>query len=90
MMTTATETTPAALPPVRSEPLLACPFCGSRHAYVSEDKFCVNCPGCGARGPDFNSTDLAAIAAWNRRANAAGQGAAKPYPAPACSAEDRP
>lgn len=58
------------LPPVRSEPLLACPFCGSRHAYVSEDKFCVNCPGCGARGPDFNSTDRAAIAAWNRRANA--------------------
>ena len=64
----------AALSPVRSEPLLACPFCGcAPHCWRrtdghGDDVWRVQCRAfdCGANvGPYRNEID--AVEAWNRR-----------------------
>lgn len=74
----------AALPPVRSEPLLApCPFCGNvpqllfRSTGFSDlARPIISCPGpCEMKEVTTGLYDRAeeCVAAWNRRANAAGQ-----------------
>jgi hypothetical protein len=65
----------APLPPVRSEPLLACPFCGSE-AIVRKcaDGYRVGCVNSGCIcGIDWGAKwieERNGIKAWNRRANA--------------------
>lgn len=73
MNTTASTTTPAALPPVRSEPLLACPFCGTsewlkprKNVGVTRGPWQIVCMYCGAHGPASGLRDQVETA-WNDR-----------------------
>lgn len=61
-----------------TEPLLPCPFCGSREIDASMavsdridgrpgDKVSSGCYSCGATGPERHS-EVEAAAAWNKRA----------------------
>lgn len=63
-----------------TEELKPCPFCGGVEILRANAMFgwvCL-CRSCSARGPSpNNATDVEAAAAWNTRAESAGQ---KPYP----------
>jgi hypothetical protein len=59
----------AELPPVRSEPLLACPFCGKPVGYITSlCGYRVVCDACDIYGPRGRD-NAEARQRWNQRAH---------------------